>query len=120
METNPEPPVPIDILISSSRGAIAVDVCGDVDAATVDVLDAALVALDDAPQLIVDLSAALFIDIAGIRALATCARRRRSRGRDLLVLSPPPAAESILRLPPFSEDLQWLSRQDRAPRPEPN
>ncbi len=120
METTPETTLPIDILISSSSGAMALDVCGDVDAATVDVLDAALAALDDAPRLVVDLSATLFIDIAGVRALATCARRRRAHGRDLLVVAPPPSAESILHLEPFSEDLHWLPRRRRPGRAEPS
>ena len=113
METNEESLPPIDLVLRSSSGAVGVEVRGDVDAATVDVLCAALEAADEAPKLVVDLSATQFIDLAGVRALATCARRRRARGRDLLVLAPPPSAESILQMAPFCWDLQWQARERR-------
>jgi anti-anti-sigma factor len=107
--------MPLDLVVrSSSRETMAVDVLGDVDVATVEVLRDALAALEDAPQLVVDLSATPFLDIAGVRALATCARHRRASGRELLVLAPPPSAEPILRMAPFCHDLRWVPRRHPA------
>jgi anti-anti-sigma factor len=103
---------PIDVLVTSESGAIAVCVRGDVDVATVEVLRCALEAVEDASELVVDLSGTMFIDIAGIRAVARCARRRRAIGRDLLVIGPPPSSEWILQNAPFSRDLRWEPRPD--------
>ena len=93
---------PIEVVIRSSRGAIGVRVRGEVDAATVRNLRFALAVVEDAAELTVDLSSTQFIDIAGVRALAACAKRRRALGLELLVLAPPPAAEWILKAPPFA------------------
>ena len=62
-------------------------------------------------QLTVDLSSTQFIDIAGVRALAACAKRRRALGLELLVLAPSPAAEWILKAPPFARHLRWEPRE---------
>lgn len=105
---------PIDIIVSSSSGVIALRVRGEVDAATVEVLQYALEVVENEPELEVDLSATTFIDIAGVRALAACAKRRRALGRDLLLLAPPPATEWILQMAPFSRDVRWEPREDRS------
>lgn len=106
---------PIDVIVSSSSGVIVLRVRGEVDAATVEVMQYALEVVENEPELEVDLSATTFIDIAGVRALAACAKRRRAFGRDLLLLlAPPPATEWILQMAPFSRDLRWEPREDRS------
>lgn len=100
----------IDLVVSSSCGAVEVDVVGEIDAATVDFLRSALDALDHAPTLVIDLSSTSFIDVAGVRVLAACARQRRARGQDLIVLGPPESAETILRMAPFRAELRWVAR----------
>lgn len=107
----PQAPPAIELTISSRSGAVEVEVHGEIDAATVDLLCSALDALDDAPKLVIDLSSTVFVDVAGVRALAMCARQRRARGRALLVLRPPESAEAVLRMSPFCADLRWVSRR---------
>lgn len=104
---------PIDVVISSSTGAISVRVRGEIDVATVDVLRRVLDVVEDSPELVIDLSATTFVDIAGVRALATCARRRRAFGRDILLLAPPPGTEWILQTAPFAEGLRWEPRLEQ-------
>ncbi len=117
MENDHAGPPPLDVIISSSSGTIALRVRGEVDAATVDVLQYALEVVENEPQLVVDLTATTFIDIAGVRALAACAKRRRAFGRDVLFLAPPPATEWILQMAPFCRDLHWEPREDRSAAP---
>jgi anti-anti-sigma factor len=99
------------VVISSSGETIVVRVRGEVDTATVEVLRCALEVVEGARELVVDLSAAPFVDIAGIRALATCARRRGTLGRDVLLLAPPPSAQRILDLLPVCSELRWRPRE---------
>jgi anti-anti-sigma factor len=102
--------LPIDLVVTSRPGGIAIHVHGEVDRATVGVLDVALEGADETSQLVVDLSATEFIDLGGVRALARCARRRSHRNRDLVVVAPPRSAEFILRLTPFHGKVHWVPR----------
>jgi anti-anti-sigma factor len=104
---------PMEVVIRSSNGAVAVQVHGEVDAATVGLLRCALEVVEEARELVVDLSAAPFVDVAGVRALGTCAKRRQRFGRDLLVVGPPRSAERILQMAPFCRSLRWEPREVR-------
>ena len=106
---------PMEVVIRSSSGAVALHVRGEVDAATVGLLSCALEVVEEARELVVDLTAAPFIDLAGVRALGTCAKRRQLFGRDLLVVGPPPSGEQILQMAPFCRGLRWVPRKDRSP-----
>lgn len=90
----------MDLVISATDRELTVRVRGDVDAASADHLSAALAGAEDVRHLVVDLSASSFVDIAGMRAIAECATRRNRRGHGLVVASPPPSAETILRMMP--------------------
>ncbi|MFZ6005588.1 MAG: STAS domain-containing protein [Actinomycetota bacterium] len=103
----------LDLTISSRSTAVEIGVSGEIDAANVDLLCSALDALDDAPKLVIDLSATGFVDVAGLRALAMCARQRRARGQALLVLRPPESVESMLRMSSICTDLRWVPRRRR-------
>jgi anti-anti-sigma regulatory factor len=101
---------PLDLVVTSSFGSVAIRVRGEVDRATVGVLSTALEGADQAPQLVVDLSATTFIDLGGVRELARCARRRRNHNRDLVIVGPPPSGEFLLQLMPLHGTVQWVPR----------
>ena len=102
---------PIEVVISTNDHRVTVRIRGDVDAASADHLRAVLDITEDARHLVVDLSGSAFVDIAGMRAIARCARRRRTIGRELVVAAPPPSAETILRMTPWHRYVRWEPRE---------
>ncbi|MCU1393792.1 MAG: anti-sigma factor antagonist [Ilumatobacteraceae bacterium] len=67
------PVVDGDLVITAGSEPQELVVCGDIDLATVDVLEAAIAAVRSAghPDLVIDLAGVGFVDSRGLRALLT-------------------------------------------------
>ncbi|MEV4197586.1 STAS domain-containing protein [Micromonospora globbae] len=87
-------------------GEVVLRPVGEIDMATVDVLEKALATALDRPGLravVVDLAGVAFLDSSGVRALVDAALRARREGVTLRVVDPRPVVARVLRITAVGE-----------------
>ena len=107
---------PLSINVVRERGALTLEVCGEVDVINADTLDAELARAEcsDADRIVLDLSGVGFIDSSGLRVLLL-ATQRSARGPDRLgIIRGTGQVSRVLAMTGIDESLKLL---DSGPPP---
>lgn len=100
-----EEDVPFAIVSNQLDGMAVVTVSGEIDLTTSDSLQGSI-ERTTSPKVVLDLSRVAFLDSSGIRAIDRSRRRLASRGRSLLIVSPPDTPSAwTLRVAGFDREL---------------
>jgi anti-anti-sigma factor len=107
-------PLPFTYRRSRAGSTTTIAVCGELDIASVSVLDRQLrAAARDASLVVLDLRSLEFVDSSGAALLLWTSRRMRQAGGRLLVVRGPLEVQWLLELTRVDRELEFAGRFDR-------
>jgi anti-sigma B factor antagonist len=102
-------PEPLRVAVEESDATLHVRLAGELDLATVPLVEQALDRLSRAPVLrrvVLDLSAVCFLDLAGLRTILRADARGRAESFEVLVVRPRGTASRVFTLTRVGEQLR--------------
>jgi anti-sigma B factor antagonist len=107
--TATDPPDPLRVEITVADDACRVRVEGELDLATVDVLDEAMRRAEDSPasRIVLDLSGLSFMDSTGLRLILSLWTRSRADSSRLRLVRGPDNVHAVFEVTKTAERLPW-------------